>query len=162
MLYLSQFVFQSILFSKKKEHAGDSGHPPVLSEEGAALLPHVARAALTSPSLALHPQPAAGCPASWRESCYHSATQICLERELSLLVTPPENLASKPVPAFSEASGPGQAEAGGAARQATWQGLSFPVTPAPSLPGSVRGSCPQNPRPSILNLKISFIIRQGI
>lgn len=55
MLYLSQFVFQSILFSKKKEHAGDSGHPPVPSGEGAALLPYVARAALTSPSLATPP-----------------------------------------------------------------------------------------------------------
>lgn len=108
------------------------------------------------------PKPAAGCPASRGGSCHRSATYICSERELGLLVTPPESPAREPVPAFSESSAPGRTEAGGAARQATWQGLSFPVTPAPSLPGSVRGSCPQNPGPSILNLQISFIIRQGI
>ena len=55
MLYLSQFVFQSILFSKKKEHAGDSWHPPVPGGEGAAVLPPVASAALTSPSLGAPP-----------------------------------------------------------------------------------------------------------
>lgn len=50
----------------------------------------------------------------------------------------------------------------GPAQQATWQGLAFPVTPALSLPGSsARGSCSQCPRPSILNLQISFTIRQG-
>lgn len=61
MLYLSQFVFQSILFSKKKEPAGDSWHPLVPHGEEGQLpqLPWPVQTP-TSPARPPHPEPAAG------------------------------------------------------------------------------------------------------
>lgn len=105
------------------------------------------------------PNPAAGCPASPGGSCRRSATSICSERKLGLLVTPPGSPASAwfllgpvPVPqAWTEAGGAGDLAGT----------LLPPVAPAPSLPGSARGSCPQNPRPSVLNLQISFHNKAG-
>lgn len=87
MLYLSQFVFQSILFSKKKEHAGDSWHPPVPGGEGAVVLPPMASAALTSPSPAAPPpHRAAGCPGPRRELEPVSHFHLLWEEKLGLLV----------------------------------------------------------------------------
>lgn len=55
MLYLSQFVFQSILFSKKKEHAGDSWHPLVPSGDGGCSPASHGQCSLTPPSPASPP-----------------------------------------------------------------------------------------------------------
>ena len=138
MLYLSQFVFQSILFSKKKARAGDSWHPLVPSGEEELLSSRGQCSPPTSPARPPHPQTGCRqtCPAGrelgWvdrfhrpREGKKPGSRVPLTNAQPSLPVLRPT---PQPVP-FGGPGAPGRTERGAACKAVAGRGCSFPQGP---------------------------------
>lgn len=168
MLYLSQFVFQSILFSKKKERAGDSWHRLVPSGEEKLLSSRGRCSPPTSPARPPHPQ--TGCRQPWpagrelgwvdrfhqlREGKKPGLQVPLMNAQPSLPVPRP---APQPMP-FGGPGAPGRTERGTASKAVAWDEAapSYRALPTQlSIRGFSSKGCPQNPRPGMFSLQMYF------